>query len=199
TGGVSVTSLCSPGGVAVDAAGNVYVADQSNSRVLEYDTPLVSDVTADRVFGQGGSFAVATCNLGGVSDTSLCSPTGVAGDDPANLYLAGQSNNRVLQYDTPLLTRVGPDPPFRPGRRFAGRACTLGVATAPSLCSPSAVAVDADGDTYVADTNNHRVLEYDDPVVVCGNGVVEAGETCDDGNTAAGDCCSPTCTFDAPG
>src|SRR5262249_57367489 len=103
TGGVSVTSLCSPGGVAVDAAGNVYVADQSNSRVLEYDTPLVSDVTADRVFGQGGSFAVATCNLGGVSDTSLCSPTGVPRDDQANGYVADQHNQRRLQYDQPLV------------------------------------------------------------------------------------------------
>src|SRR5262249_58577387 len=89
TGGVSVTSLCSPGGVAVDAAGNVYVADQSNSRVLEYDTPLVSDVTADRVFGQGGSFSVATCNLRGVSDTPPFSPPGVGGGAPANHYGAG--------------------------------------------------------------------------------------------------------------
>jgi YVTN family beta-propeller protein/cysteine-rich repeat protein len=34
---------------------------------------------------------------------------------------------------------------------------------------------------------------------VCGNGIVEPGETCDDGNTAAGDCCSPTCQIDPDG
>src|SRR5262249_10438365 len=166
---------------------------------LEYDTPLVSDVTADRVFGQGGSFAVATCNLGGVSDTSLCSPTGVAVDDQANAYVADPTNNRVLEYAPPLSSGGAADRAVGHGGSFTRRLCNLGGASATSLCSPSAVAVDTDGDTYVADTNNHRVLEYDDPVVVCGNGVVEAGETCDHGNTAAGDCCSPTCTFDAPG
>src|SRR5262249_17122586 len=32
---------------------------------------------------------------------------------------------------------------------------------------------------------------------VCGDGILDAGEQCDDGNTVAGDCCSPTCTFEA--
>ena len=48
--------MCGPVGVAVDGAGNLYVGDASNHRVLEYDTPLASDTTADRVFGQGGTF-----------------------------------------------------------------------------------------------------------------------------------------------
>src|SRR5262245_14026818 len=43
-GGLSATTLCDPRGVAVDAAGNLYVADKRNSRVLEYGTPLTSDV-----------------------------------------------------------------------------------------------------------------------------------------------------------
>ncbi len=46
------------------------------------------------------------------------------------------------------------------------------------------------------------VLEPDgmmEEPAICGNGVVEAGEDCDDGNTTAGDCCSPTCLFEASG
>ena len=39
--------LCSPIGVAVDASGNLYVADSGNNRVLEYNTPLTTDITAD--------------------------------------------------------------------------------------------------------------------------------------------------------
>ncbi len=198
-GGVSATSLCSPVGVAMDPAGDLYVADQTNSRVLEYDTPLASGVTADRVFGQGGSFASGTCNLGGVSATSLCNPAGIAVGTDGNLYVTDQSNNRLLEYDTPLVSGVTADRVFGQGGSFASSTCNLGGASATSLCTPSAVSVDTSGDLYAADSGNHRVLEYDDPVVVCGNGVVEAGETCDDGNTAAGDCCSPTCTYDAPG
>ena len=53
--------LCFPEGVAVDGSGHLYVADTDNNRVLEYDTPLTKS-TADRVFGQGGSFTTGECN-----------------------------------------------------------------------------------------------------------------------------------------
>jgi hypothetical protein len=120
-GGISASSLCGLGGVAVDRAGNLYVADgrsigghsipeapprpSPNHRVLEYDSPLTTDTVADHVFGQGGSFTSNTCNLGGISASSLCVPFGVAVDAAGNLYVADQANNRVLEYDSPL-------PPF---------------------------------------------------------------------------------------
>src|SRR5450830_1345802 len=79
----SASTLCHSRGVAIDSASHLYVVDQDNNRVLEYDNPLTSSV-ADRVFGQGGSFtngpAGGTCNVGGVSASSLCKPTGVAVD-----------------------------------------------------------------------------------------------------------------------
>src|SRR4030042_1000682 len=70
------SSLCTPFGAAVDGAGNLYVADHLNNRVLESDSPLTTDPVADRVFGQASSFTSTTCNLGGVSAGSLCYPTG---------------------------------------------------------------------------------------------------------------------------
>jgi len=48
------------------------------SRVLEYDNPLATDTAADRVFGQGGSFTSGTCNLGGISASSLSVAPGTA-------------------------------------------------------------------------------------------------------------------------
>ncbi|MGC2763341.1 MAG: hypothetical protein WA206_18710, partial [Candidatus Binatus sp.] len=61
-----------PYGVAVDAAGNLYVADASNNRVLEYTTPFAEcgsfpcvGGSANMVFGQGGSFTSNTANKGG--------------------------------------------------------------------------------------------------------------------------------------
>ncbi len=62
--GVTADSLCLPVGVAVDSGGNLYVADEADSRVLEYNTPLTSGTTADRVFGQGGSLTTEGCGTG---------------------------------------------------------------------------------------------------------------------------------------
>src|SRR5208337_1553495 len=58
-GGVSANSLNGPKALAVDAAGDLYVADYYNSRVLEYYTPLKGsgNTTADLVFGQFGNFS----------------------------------------------------------------------------------------------------------------------------------------------
>ena len=101
-GGVSASSLCFPPGVALDGAGNLFVSDLSNNRVLEYNSPLTTDLVADRVFGQGGSFTTGTCNLGGVSASSLCSVAGVVLDADGNLYMGDRNNHRVLEYDNPL-------------------------------------------------------------------------------------------------
>jgi len=99
-GGTSASSLRGPQSVAVDASGNLYVADTENNRVLEYDTPFTSDTIADRVFGQAGSFSTSDCAA--VSATSLCSPYGVALDPAGDLYVADYENNRVLEFDDPL-------------------------------------------------------------------------------------------------
>ena len=71
-GGLSADSLLRIlAGLAVDASGNLYIADNGNNRILEYNTPLSTDTTADMVFGQGGNFTTGTCDEGGTSADSL--------------------------------------------------------------------------------------------------------------------------------
>jgi hypothetical protein len=103
-GGISATSLNGPGGLALDPAGNLYVADPINSRVLEFNTPLTNGVTAAVVFGQGGSFTSHSCDNGGTTASSLCEPQGIAADASGDIFVADTGNCRVLEYESPLTT-----------------------------------------------------------------------------------------------
>ena len=120
------------------------------------------DTAADRVFGQGGSFTSATCNLGGISASSLCQPLDVAVDAAGNLYVA-DTNSRVLEYNTPLTTGTVAGLVFGQGGSFTTNTPNNGGISASSLGDPTAMALDAAGNLYVADAGNNRVLEYDSP------------------------------------
>lgn len=177
--GVSATGLCSPTGVAVDGEGNLYVADLSNARVLEYNQPFASGISAGQaanlVFGQS-SFSGEFCNSGGISAKTLCSPTGVAVDSAGNLYVADQGNNRVLEYFTPLSKTAmagsgdtTADVVLGQLHRFNNATCNFEGPAPYSLCGPTGVALDGDDNLYVADTDNSRVLEYDATQLSAGN------------------------------
>lgn len=162
-GGRSERSLSDPSDIAVDSQGNVFIADRTNHRVLAYERPLKKDTLADRVFGQP-NFTSGTLNNGGISDTSLFSPTGVALDAYDNLYIVENGNQRALTYLTPLAQdgdvradRVFGQPDFKSNTPNSGGP------SATSLWYPSAPAVDLNGNLYLADTGNNRVLIYDRP------------------------------------
>ena len=178
-GGVSAKSLCQPAGLAVDGAGNLYVGDYLNHRVLEYNTPFTKtgiagsgDNVADMVFGQSGSFTTNSC--GGGPD-GLCSPTGVGIDPSNNVYIADRDNDRVLEYNTPLrVTGVSgsgdttADLVFGQSDLYSNNCNQNSIpGSAPSastLCKPTAVLSDSAGNVYIADAGNGRVLEYDKPL-----------------------------------
>ena len=171
-GNPTAIDLCHPYAVAFDGSGHLYVADESNNRVLEYNTPLTS-TTANRVFGQGGSFKTNECNYDiATHETStaidLCNPTGVAVDSSGDLWVADEGNNRVLEYNTPL-TNTTADTVFGQGGSFTSKACNsdtgnTSISSAIDLCKPGGVALDPSGNLWVADEDNNRVLRYLDPL-----------------------------------
>lgn len=162
---LSDDSLLSPRGVAVDGAGRLFVADTGNNRVLRFPTPILIDQpVADQVFGQMGNFFTNGANQPVLSADSLRVPVGITFDSAGSLYIADNGNNRILRFDQPATTDTTADAVVgQPNFTVGGNSTT-----ASTLASPTGLAVDSQGNLYVADTNNNRVLEFNGPVV---NGV----------------------------
>ena len=165
TPGVGPTHLNQPNDVVVDNFGNVYVADFANNRVLEFDSPLTTNKAADRVFGQP-NFNSNVVNAGGgvlhPNAGSLSYPIGIGIDPSGSLYIAERGNSRVMEYDYPATTDTIGDGVFgQPD--FATNGCDKTGVTAKTLCLPFGVASDSDGNIWVADFANHRVLRYASP------------------------------------
>lgn len=147
-GAATSAKLNFPTGVAVDASGNVYIADTDNLRIREVDAGGNISTFA----GGGGS---GFCGDGGPA-TSACLyyPEGVAVDKTGNVYIADYDNLRVRKVNTGGLIST-----------FAGNGNSgydgEGPATAHSLSYPSGVAVDFAGTVYIADQGNYRVRKVD--------------------------------------
>jgi len=171
---VGPASLCNPAGVASDPNGNIYVSDLINGRVLEFtETNPPTNVTANVVFGQNGSFTTAGCNAGGRSAKSLCNPQQIAFDTVGNVYIADEGNSRTLEFNTPMSATAVPgsgdttaDRVFGQADAFTAGSCNFGASPAASTeCSPFGVALDDAGDLIVVDEGNNRILKYDQPLL----------------------------------
>ena len=137
--------LSSPYGVAVDGAGNLYIADISNHRIRKVDS--VGTITTVAGTGEGGFSG----DGGAATEAQLDSPIGVAVDSAGNLYIADTLNKRVRKVDsTGTITTVA-------GTGEGGFSGDGGAAVQAQLSSPAGVAVDGAGNLYIADQDNHRV------------------------------------------
>ncbi|MBI1299550.1 hypothetical protein GC175_31890 [bacterium] len=166
-GDISALTLHYPSGVALDASDNLYVSDSKNHRVLVY-LAASGDASADVVFGQGGDFTTGVANKGGVSAESLNYPYGLLVDEDGNLYVADSDNNRVLGYVAPLVTDsvadlvIGQSGSFARGTANQGRSTVQGndVRNQATLRAPTTVGLNANGDLFVTDNGNNRVLGF---------------------------------------
>jgi hypothetical protein len=151
--------------MAVGPAGNLYVTDFWNHRVLKYIQPFTTDSVADEVWGQP-DFTQNTCNRGAAHPdaTTLCFGWGNSNNwtagvdiDPAgNLWVTDSGNNRLLRYapgDHTANLVLGQSTMLT-GDRGAGLS---------QLDAPAAVRMDSRGWTYVADQGNNRVLVFAPP------------------------------------
>ncbi len=159
-GKTNAGSLCDPNNLAVDATGNLFVADTDGNRVLEFRPPFSSGMSASLVLGQP-SFDNATCGAG---DTRLCAPRDVTVDANGNVWVVDADNNRVLEFDAPLMSGEAAHLVIGQSTFSTNRCNQGGRPSAGSLCSPKGIALDKAGNLYVADNDNNRVLEYTHPL-----------------------------------
>jgi len=137
-----------PGGVALDGAGNLYIAD-SNDHVIRKVAAngVISTVAGNAALGSGYSGDGGSATL-----AKLNAPNGVAVDSAGNLYIAECNNNVVRK----VTAATGIISTFA-GNNTAGVSGDGGAATAAQLNCPSGVAIGPGGSVYIADTGNNWV------------------------------------------
>jgi sugar lactone lactonase YvrE len=169
--------LSFPAGVAVDKAGDLFVAERSNNRILEFVPPFSSGMNASMVIGQPSFVS----SVAATSQSGLWLPAGIALDRAGHLFVADQSNNRVLEFEPPFL--AGMKASVVIGQlNFISRTAAV---TASGLSGPLGVALDAGGNLFVADARNNRVLEFKPPFVNGKAAAVVIGQSAFTTNTGA--------------
>jgi len=153
-----ITELNLPSGVAVDGAGNLFIADSGNNVVREISaaTGVITTIAGNHTAGFSGDGGVAT-------SAELNQPFGLGLDPAGNLFIADIGNNRVRAICAAPGTLDGAGCPARgaivtvAGNGNAGATGDGGQAAAAELNGPYAVAVDPAGNLFIADTQNNRV------------------------------------------
>ncbi len=140
-----------PFGVAVDSAGNLYIADFHNQRIrmVTASTGIITTVAGTGTSGYNGDNIAAT-------SAELYGPSGVAVDSAGNLYIGDYGNNsiRKVTASTGIITTAA-------GTGTAGYNGDNIAATSAALNLPHAVAVDSTGNLYIPDTVNQRIRKVD--------------------------------------
>lgn len=160
-GPTAVALFDGPLGAAVDAQGNLYVADTENRRIRK----ISPDGFATTVAGSGGA-----SHLDGPAATAEFSgPRGVAVDTDGTIYVADTGNNCIRQVKAGAVTTLAGTIQPASGGIFG---FADGPAAMARFSEPYGVAVDAQHNVYVADTENHRIRKISQGMVstLAGNG-----------------------------
>jgi uncharacterized protein (TIGR03437 family) len=148
-GPATEASLNKPTGIAIDMAGNIWIADEGNKRIRKIDSAGFITTVA----GNGLAF-VGNCTNGPALEQSLFNPVRIAVDNSGGLYIADQSSNCIRKVVNGNMTTVA-------GTGQASFFGDDGPATQAALHSPTAVFVDSLGNLWITDQFNHRIRKVD--------------------------------------
>jgi len=160
-GPATAATLSSPYGVAVDASGNIYIADYNNNRIRKVNTSgIISTFAGNGTAGYSGDGGAATA-------ATISSPFDVAVDASGNVYFSDTGNDVIRKVNTSgIISTIA-------GNGTTGFSGDGGLATAAELNFPRGVAVDASGNVYIADASNNRIRKVNTSGIIstiAGNG-----------------------------
>jgi DNA-binding beta-propeller fold protein YncE len=163
-------SFWNPTGVAVDSAGNVYVADESNNQIR-----MITPGGAVTVFAGSPTGAIGDSNGTG-STASFSAPNGIAIDSSGNLWVTDSGNNEIREITTPGAVVTTPY-----GNPTAGKTNANGNTA--QFHTPTAIAVDpTSGNLFVADAGNNEIREINVTTTAVTLFAGSAGGTAGSGN-----------------
>ena len=166
--------LAAPTGVALDSAGNLYVSDHGNNRVVEVAAATgpqrgVANITANHIYtiaGNSGGASGTSGDGGRATSALLSAPTGIAVDAAGDLFIDDGSNNRIQEVAAANGTQWGTSMTANDVYTIAGSAAGIpgssgdgGPATSALLTSPNGIGVDPSGDVFVTDNGGDKVRE----------------------------------------
>jgi len=171
-GPATAATVNSPVGLAVDASGNVYIADAGNNVIRKVNSlGIISTVAGNYLLGNSYSG-----DGGPATAAGLNSPNGIAIGAYGNIYIADAGNNVIREVNTAgIITTIAGNDSLGAGYSGDG-----GHATSGQLNSPTNIAVDASGNLYIADYNNNVIRKVNTGGIittVAGNGYGAGGYT----------------------
>ena len=157
----TAATLNTPNGVAVDGAGNVYIADSGNS-VIRMISAATGDISTVAGNNQGTICAAGSTDAVGdgcpATQATLNAPWGVTVDGEGNFYIADTFDHRIREVSDStgtIATIAGTG--YTTSKGDGGYKGDGGQATAAELNFPYAVAFDLQGNMYIADSANNRI------------------------------------------
>jgi len=141
--------LSSPCGIAVDTAGNLFIADAANNVIREVSGGIINTIAGLGSPGYLGDGSLAT-------NAELDSPFAVAVDNYHNIYISDFKNNLVRKIDT-----TGTINRYAGTFNAYGYTGDLGAATSATLNGIRGLAVDANRNLFIADANNNVIRKVD--------------------------------------
>jgi len=185
-GPATAAGMSTTGGVAVDASGNIFIADGYNNRVRKVSAGVITTVAGNGTKGFSGDGGPATA-------ASLNFPVAVAVDAAGNLFIADLYNNRIREVSAAgIITTVAGNGASNAQSGQGAFSGDGGPATSAGLNGPFGVAVDAAGDLFISDLYNNRVRKVSASgtiTTVAGNGT--QGFTGDGGPATAAQIAQP--------
>src|ERR1035437_5147241 len=176
--GIGVKGFNAPLGLAVDpVTGNLYVADFSNNRVVRFPSPFanLSRIEPDAVYGQP-NFSNRTASA--PSSTSLNQPRAVSFDASGNLWVADGGHHRVVRFSAAVLNNPTPpaaDTVIGQVDFFSNSVNAGGPVSGSGFDTPTALVFDAQGNLYVSDGRNSRVMKFSAPLGPPGGNPMASG------------------------